>query len=144
MDDLKKGTPEYEQLELEKLFQLIHNKSKEIREQNLKNGTNIDTVVIDGVNYPIDYSENCGTFEEVLEQVKKAKGIPENVGYTIESSYDRGERYNANSEILVFTWVENGKEKEVRLRNDFHGHPYEEGYELISHINDPLDRHFFY
>ena len=147
LDDLVEGVPEYEQLKLELIFELVHIKSKEIIEYNKKNGTNITTVELFGFKYPLDYSHNFGTYEEVLEQIKKDFGIPEYVKPIEQSSKNNQERFNTESKLLIFKWIENGVEKTVIIRNDFHGHVFEKGYEIISHFNiegDPMKRHYFY
>ena len=144
LDDLKE-MPGYDELKLELIFELVHIKSKEIIEYNLKHGTNIDTVEINGFKYPLDFSENFGTYEEVLEQVKRYYGIPANVQPVIDPSYNNQEKYDPESRILVFKWVENGVKKTFIIRNDFHGHEFENGYEIISHFNGIDDKkHFYY
>ena len=146
LDNLVEGVPEYDKIKLELKFEYVHIKSKEIIEYNKKHGTNITTVELLGEKIPLDYSHNFGTREEVMEQVKKDLGIPEYVQPKEEDSYKDG-TYSSESRLQIFKWIENGKDRKEVVRDDFHGHVFEGGYEIISHFNiegDPLNRHYYY
>ena len=148
LDDLDEGMPGYEQIKLELIYKLVHIKSKEIIEYNKKHGTNIDKVELFGYKIPLDYSKNFGTYEEVLEQIRKDLGVPDYVK-TPEPipNYNNQGRYDAESKLIIFKWEENGVPIEAIVRNDFHGHKFEDGFEMISHfniVNDPLKRHYYY
>ena len=54
---------------------------------------------------------------------------------------------SSESRLQIFKWIENGKDRIEVVRDDFHGHVFEGGYEIISHFNiegDPLKRHYYY